>query len=115
MTAFKQQVVLIVYSSSTPLALAVCVCDAVLGGHQQPTAISMVHEVARGGKNVLLLDGGSRPAALDRALVVRYVLLQALQHWWLVVGSISDDLPLPSIAQRWPLCDGPSSAGPCIL
>ena len=31
MTAFKQQVVLIVYSSSTPLALAVCVCDAVLG------------------------------------------------------------------------------------
>jgi hypothetical protein len=31
MTAFKQQVVLIVYSSSTPLALALCVCDAVLG------------------------------------------------------------------------------------
>ena len=75
MTAFKQQVVLIVYSSSTPLALAVCVCDAVLGialnwgssqahcgdgfllskrhvstdvcwGYQQPTVISTVHEVA---------------------------------------------------------------------
>ena len=30
MIAFKQQVVLIVYSSSTPLALALCVCDAVL-------------------------------------------------------------------------------------
>jgi hypothetical protein len=31
MTAFKQQVVLIVYSSPTPLALALCICDTVLG------------------------------------------------------------------------------------
>ena len=67
--------VLIVYSCSTPLALALCVCDAVLGialnwgsgqahcgdgfllskrhvstdvcwGYQQPTVISTVHEVA---------------------------------------------------------------------
>jgi hypothetical protein len=77
MTAIKQQVVLIIYSNPTPLALALCVSDAVLGialnwgssqahcgngfllskryvstdvcwGHQQPTVISTVHEVAVG-------------------------------------------------------------------
>jgi hypothetical protein len=31
MTAFKQQVVLMAYSSPTPLALALWVCDTVLG------------------------------------------------------------------------------------
>jgi hypothetical protein len=31
MTAIKQQVVLIIYSNPTPLALALCVSDAVLG------------------------------------------------------------------------------------
>jgi hypothetical protein len=31
MTAIKQQVVLIIYSNPTPLALAMCVSDAVLG------------------------------------------------------------------------------------
>ncbi len=48
MTAIKQQVVLIIYSNPTPLALALCVSDAVLG-YTAASAIattSLLHAVA---------------------------------------------------------------------